>query len=161
MRDEKGVVLVIAVLAMITATILGIAAMMTTDIEVRMSGNQRCIDAAFYAADGGIGNGLNWLANSGAAKPDDSRLPTMNETEGALDPGNKNISSQYYIGDLHHSKNPPPGWDVTKFRRYYYQIHSTGYEKPLTDEKPPTEVEPESSAEVEVIASIVYASQEY
>jgi Tfp pilus assembly protein PilX len=40
MRDERGVVLVIAVLAMVTATILGIAAMMTTDIEVRMSGNQ-------------------------------------------------------------------------------------------------------------------------
>ncbi len=155
MRNERGVVLVIAVLVMITATFLGIAAMMTSDIEVRMSGNQRSMEAALYVADGGIDNGLNWLANAGAVKPDESRLPTMMETEDIPDPDNDKIRSRYYIGDLHHDKNPPAGWDITKFRRYYYQIHSTGYEKS------PTEVEPESSAEVEVIASIVYASQEY
>ena len=158
MRNERGVVLVIAVLAMITATILGIAAMMTSDIEVRMSGNQRSIDAAFYAADGGIDSGLNWLANSGAGKPDDSRLPTMGETKAVLDPNNDNIYSQYYICDLRHSTNPPPGWDVAKFRRYYYQIYSTGYEKPADR---PEEAPPEASVEVEVIASVVYPSQEY
>ncbi len=155
MLNERGVVLVIAVLAMITATILGVAAMMTSDIEVRMSGNQRCIDAAFYAADGGIDNGLNWLANSGAGKPDDSRLPTMQDPPDMPDPANPNIYSRYYIYDLHHSTNPPPGWDVAKFRRYYYQIHSTGYEKP------PAASDPEASVEVEVIASVVYPSQEY
>lgn len=155
MRNERGVVLVIAILAMITVTILGIAAMMTSDIEVRMSGNQRSMDAALYAADGGIDRGLSWLVGSGVTKPDDSRLPTMDETEENPDPENDNISSQYYIGDLHHSRNPPRGWDVTKFRRYFYQIHSTGYEESRT------EGEPESSAEVEVIASIVYPIQEH
>jgi len=158
MRNERGVVLVIAVLAMITATILGIAAMMTTDIEVRMSGNQRCIDAAFYAADGGIGDGLKWLANSGASKPDDSRLPTMTETKDPLVSGKPNIYSQHYISDLHHSTKPPPGWDATKFRRYYYQIYSMGFEKP---EDRPAEAEPESCVEVEVTASVVYTAQEY
>jgi len=158
MRNEKGVVLVIAVLAMITATILGIAAMMTTDIEVRMSGNQRCIDAAFYAADGGISDGLNWLAHSGAAKPDDSRLPTMKDKDVPDRDNNPNIYSQHYISDLHHSTKPPPGWDASKFRRYYYQIYSAGYEKP---ESAPAEAEPEACAEVEVIASVVYYSQEY
>lgn len=154
MRNEKGVVLVIAVLAMITATLLGIAAMMTSDIEVRMSGNQRCMEAALYAADGGIDNGLNWLASSGAAKPDDSRLPTMKDTMEIPDRDTSpNIYSQYYISDLHHSKNPPPGWDVAKFRRYYYQVYSCGYEKP------PIAAEPEASAEIEVIASVVYPSQ--
>ncbi|MFQ5842719.1 MAG: PilX N-terminal domain-containing pilus assembly protein, partial [Thermodesulfobacteriota bacterium] len=53
MRNERGVVLVIAVLIMITATFLGIAAVMTSDIEVRMSGNQRSMETALYAADGG------------------------------------------------------------------------------------------------------------
>jgi Tfp pilus assembly protein PilX len=158
MRNEKGVVLVIAVLAMITATLLGIAAMMTSDIEVRMSGNQRCMEAALYAADGGIDNGLNWLASSGAAKPDDSRLPTMKETTDIPDRENPNIYSQHYISDLHHSTNPPPGWDVTKFRRYYYQVYSMGFEKPP---ERPAEDEPEACAEIEVIASVVYPSQEY
>jgi hypothetical protein len=146
MRNERGVVLVIAVLAMITVTILGIAAMMTSDIEVRMSGNQRCMDAALYAADGGIDRGLSWLVGSGVTRPDDSRLPTMEETR---DPPNDEISSQFYIGDLHHSRNPPRGWDVTKFRRYFYQIYSQGSGPD------------ESSAEVEVIASIVYPFQEH
>ena len=141
---------------MITATFLGIAAVMTSDIEVRMSGNQRSMEAALYVADGGIDNGLNWLVSSGATKPDESNLPTMKETKDSPDHGNDKIYSQYYIGDLHHSKNPPAGWDVTKFRRYYYQIYAAGYERL------PTEVErKESSAEVEVIASVVYASQEY
>ncbi len=145
MRNERGVVLVIAVLAMITVTILGIAAVMTSDIEVRMSGNQRCMDAALYAADGGIDNGLSWLVGSGVTRPDDSRLPTMEET---TDAPNDEVSSQYYIGDLHYSRNPPQGWDVTKFRRYFYQIYSQGSGPD------------ESSAEVEVIASIVYHLQE-
>jgi Tfp pilus assembly protein PilX len=160
MRDERGVVLVIAVLAMITATILGIAAMNTARIEMRMSGNQRCIDAAFYAADGGIGDGLKWLANSGAVKPDDSRLPTMTDPDqpDTPDPDNRNIYSQHYISDLHHSTKPPPGWDATKFRRYYYQIYSMGFEKP---EDRPAEAEPEACVEVEVTASVVFASQEF
>ncbi len=155
MRNERGIVLVIAVLIMITGTVLGIAAVMTSNIEVRMSGNQRSMESALYAADAGIENGLSWLASSGVTKPDESGLPTMKETvEEMTDPENPAISSsQYYIGDLHHSKNPPAGWDVTKFRRYYYQIYSAGYEKPRANP------EPESSAEVEVIASIVYASQ--
>jgi Tfp pilus assembly protein PilX len=157
MRNERGIVLVIAVLIMITVTFLGIAAMNTSRIEVKMSGNQRSMEAAFYVADGGIDNGLNWLVSSGATKPDESNLPTMKETKDIPDPpGDDKIYSQYYIGDLHHSRNPPPGWDVTKFRRYYYQIYSTGYEKPSTGIEPN-----ESSAEVEVIAGVVYASQEY
>ena len=158
MRDERGVVLVIAVLVMITATLVGIAAMMTSDIEVRMSGNQRCMETAFYAADGAIESGLGWLASSGAAKPDESMLPTMKDTRENPERPNDNIHSQYHIGDLRHSKNPPRGWDVTKFRRYYYQIYSIGYEKPPGA---PDGAPPESSAEVEAIASIICCSQEY
>jgi hypothetical protein len=153
MQNDRGVVLVIAVLIMITATFLGIAAVRTSRIEVEMSRNQRCMEASLYAADGGIENGLSWLANSGVTKPDESGLPTMKETRDIPDPENDNIYSRYYICDLRHSKNPPPGWDVTKFRRYYYQIYSTGYEQPTANP------EPESSAEVEVTASIVYAAQ--
>jgi Tfp pilus assembly protein PilX len=41
MGNERGVALVVAVLVMITATFLGIAAVMTSDIEVRISGNLR------------------------------------------------------------------------------------------------------------------------
>jgi len=149
MRNEKGVVLVIAVLVMITATILGIAAMMTSDIEVRMSGNQRCMETAFYAAEGGIESGLGWLASSGIAKSDETMLPTMKETKENPDPGNENIYSQYYIGDLRHSRNPPKGWDVTKFRRYYYQIYSEGGGPH------------DACAEVEAIASVVCCSHEY
>jgi hypothetical protein len=149
MRDERGIVLVIAVLAMVTVTFLGIAAMMTSDIEVRMSGNQRSMDAAFYVADGGIDNGLHWMTKSGAAKPAEDDLPTMKETKDAPDPGNDKIFSRHYINDLHYSRNPPKGWDVAKFRRYYYQIYSKG------------DGPDGAKVDVEVIASMVCTSVEY
>jgi hypothetical protein len=70
----------------------------------------------------------------------------------------RNIYSQHYISDLHHSTKPPPGWDATKFRRYYYQIYSMGFEKP---EDRPLEAEPEACVEVDVTASVIYTAQEY
>jgi Tfp pilus assembly protein PilX len=67
MGNERGVALVVAVLVMITATFMGIAAVMTSDIEVRISGNQRVSEGAFYAADAGIDNGLAFSLPATAA----------------------------------------------------------------------------------------------
>jgi hypothetical protein len=140
--NERGVALVVAVLVMITATFLGIAAMMTSDIEVRIAGNQRVSEGAFYAADGGIDNGLAWLINSvGTAPPADSELPTMNETQREVGSG---FHSQYRITDLKATALPPPGWELTMFEKRYYRVNSIGT-GPVN-----------ASKEVEVIASRVF-----
>jgi hypothetical protein len=51
---EGGIALVITLLIMLVASVIGFAAMTTTDIEVRISGNNHWGNQAFYAADGGV-----------------------------------------------------------------------------------------------------------
>jgi hypothetical protein len=51
---EGGIALVITLLIMLVASVIGFAAMTTTDIEVRISGNNHWGNQAFYAADGAI-----------------------------------------------------------------------------------------------------------
>jgi hypothetical protein len=140
MGNERGVALVVAVLVMITATFLGIAAVMTSDIEVRISGNQRVSEGAFYAADGGVDDGLAWLISNGGPTPP-AELPTMNEAPHVYASG---YSSQYRITDLKATGLPPPGWEMTMFEKRYYRVDSVGV-GPLNAVK-----------KIEVIASRVY-----
>lgn len=142
MGNERGVALVVAVLVMITATFLGIAAVMTSDIEVRISGNQRTLEKAFYAADAGIDDGVAWLINNvGTSPPADKDLPTMLGTRHDFDPG---TYSRYRITDVRYSALPPPGWELTMFESRYYRVNSIGVG--------PTN----ASKEIEIIASRVF-----
>lgn len=144
MGNERGVALVVAVLVMITATFLGIAAVMTSDIEVRISGNQRCLDKAFYAADAGVDSGLAWLLTVGASPPAESELPTMDETQNIFDLNDPSCYSRYRITDLKYSAHPPPGWELTMFKKQYYKVNAIGM-GPAN-----------STKEIEVITSMVF-----
>lgn len=123
MANQRGVVLVVAVLVMITATFLGIAAVMTSDIEIRISGNQRCSEKAFYAADAGVDTGLAWLLNLGPVPPEKSSLPTMDTTKHDFD---SDTYSRHRITDVNYKSLPPPGWDLTMFEKRYYRVNSIG-----------------------------------
>jgi Tfp pilus assembly protein PilX len=50
--NESGIALVVTLMIMLVASVIGFAAMTTTDIEVRISGNTHWGNQAFYAADG-------------------------------------------------------------------------------------------------------------
>jgi hypothetical protein len=127
LRNERGVALVVAVLVMITATLLGVAAVMTSDIEMRISGNQRCSEKAFYAADAGIDSGLAWLLSLGPTPPDKSSLPTMGGTKHVFDlDHDPSCYSRYRIIDVDYTAPPPPGWEMTMFERRYYRVNSIG-----------------------------------
>ena len=51
--NERGSVLLVSVLVLLLLTIIGIFATTTTDIELRISGNEKLAKIAFYEADGG------------------------------------------------------------------------------------------------------------
>jgi hypothetical protein len=142
--NERGVALVVAVIVMITATFLGIAAVMTSDIEVRISGNQRVMEKAFYGADAGADRGLAWLITLGPAVPDKSSLPTMSTTIHTHD---SYTSSRYRITDVNYATLPPPGWELTMFEKRYYRINSHGSYAVGSNS---------SNREIEVIASYVF-----
>ena len=144
MGNERGVALVVAVLVMITATFLGIAAVMTSDIEMRISGNQRCMDKAFYAADAGVDRGLAWLLGLGPSAPSNDELPTMGGTKHVFDANDPCCYTRYRITDLAHKTFPPPGWELTMFEERYYRVNSMGA-GPVN-----------ASKEIEVIASGVF-----
>lgn len=141
MGNQRGVALVVAVLVMIIATFLGIAAVMTSDIEIRISGNQRCSEKAFYAADAGVDAGLAWLLNLGPVPPEKSSLPTMGTTKHDFD---SDTYSRHRITDVNYKSHPPPGWDLTMFEKRYYRVNSIGA-GPANAER-----------EIEVIASYVF-----
>jgi Tfp pilus assembly protein PilX len=52
-RNQRGNALVIALLMLACLTLLGIASLMTSTVELQVSGSDRVAKTAFYAADGG------------------------------------------------------------------------------------------------------------
>jgi hypothetical protein len=54
--DQRGVILVIALVMLLVLTLIGVAAVNLTSYESRISGNERVYNNAFYAGDGGVEN---------------------------------------------------------------------------------------------------------
>jgi hypothetical protein len=52
--NERGVVLVFALVLMLVVTIIGSSATMTSQVDLKISGNTKVIRTSFYLADGGI-----------------------------------------------------------------------------------------------------------
>ncbi len=66
LRNEKGTVLIIALLALLLLTIIGISAITSTTTDIQIASNEKAHNMAFYAADAGIEVGravLNALKN--------------------------------------------------------------------------------------------------
>ena len=62
--NEKGVVLIVALLLLLVLTLIGISSINTTSFENIISGNERCSNLAFYCAESGIQAGLNQLPDT-------------------------------------------------------------------------------------------------
>jgi len=54
--DQKGIALVVALIMLLVLTFIGFGAVSLTSYEVRIAGNERVYNNAFYAGDGGIEN---------------------------------------------------------------------------------------------------------
>jgi hypothetical protein len=52
--NDRGVVLVFALVLMLVLTIIGSSATMTSQVDLKISGNTKVIRTSFYVADGGI-----------------------------------------------------------------------------------------------------------
>ena len=61
LKNEDGAVLVAGLMILAVLTLLGIAAISTSTIEVQIAGNDKFSKVAFYAAEGAVQEGLNWL----------------------------------------------------------------------------------------------------
>jgi hypothetical protein len=52
--NDRGVVLIFALVLMLVLTIIGSSATLTSQIDLKLSGNTKVIRTSFYVADGGI-----------------------------------------------------------------------------------------------------------
>lgn len=64
LSNQRGGALVIALLMLVVLTILGIAAVITSTVELQISGHDKVYKRCFYAADGGTEMGSELLEQS-------------------------------------------------------------------------------------------------
>ena len=62
-KDQSGAALVIALIMIVVLTLIGLASTLTSNFEIKLSGNKRGSTDAFYAADGGAQAVLVNIAN--------------------------------------------------------------------------------------------------
>ncbi|MBW2075601.1 MAG: pilus assembly PilX N-terminal domain-containing protein [Deltaproteobacteria bacterium] len=62
LNNERGMALVIALVLLCVLTIIGVAAINTSTVEILISGAEKETGEAFYAADGGIQYALQQVA---------------------------------------------------------------------------------------------------
>ena len=115
-RSERGAVLATALIFLVTLTLLGIAAMETTSLEQKMSGNLQELHKAFHGAESGIVAALNnagtqLLDTSGTISYDVTNIPGLTiQTETAF---------------AARGEQPPAGYSLSgQFTSYYFQIDS-------------------------------------
>jgi len=60
-REERGAVLIAALVLLVVLTLLGLSAMQNTTLEERMAGNLRSENAAFQAAETALRAGESWI----------------------------------------------------------------------------------------------------
>lgn len=85
--NERGVVLVTALMVMALLTVGGIAALNTSDTELQISGNQRVASQAFYLAEAGVQHAVGVFKKDGLAT-----LKTTNFSNKALGGGSYSVT---------------------------------------------------------------------
>ena len=127
---ERGVVLVIALLLILAGTIVGMAAMSSSDIEMMISGNQRSMQQVFDASEAGIDAGINAFFRDAPPRGDRPPITDPPSVEPWGVPTTDILANgcrfAVWIADMRVSKPPPPGEDAAKFRTFFYRIRSTG-----------------------------------
>lgn len=124
-RDEKGAVLVIAIVMLLILSIIGIYAMGSSINEIKISGQKKYYDTAFNDADGGV-HFVRASNQFGTMGPGSADIPYS-----APSGTDFNFTATLsYLGN-----SPPPAGTGTGqragFKAHYHQIRSTGYDAPV------------------------------
>lgn len=118
MRNENGVVLIIALLILLVLTLIGINAISTTTLENSISGSERFGMDAFYASEAGIQVGLDQLPDT---KPIKIKRIGTNSFYWTGTSQDKNNPQSIRSFGLYGKTGFDSSWAFTRF-----QIHSTG-----------------------------------
>ena len=106
--NERGTVLILALMLLLVLTIIGINSISTTNFESIISGNERLANIAFYSAEAGIQVGLNQV-------PDTTPI-----SKREIGPDTRYSATVASVGEAH-SFGDDSQWT---YRRY--QVNATG-----------------------------------
>jgi hypothetical protein len=138
--DEKGSVMVLAVILLVLLTLLGMAALSTSSIETQVAGNEMRNKLALYAAESGAAyvaerpdlygpENITPGTPQSFPNPSDPYTPII----GILPPADQidGNQSQTFNGKVEYqSAASPPrgsGYAVGKFKSHRYQMTCNGY----------------------------------
>jgi hypothetical protein len=129
-KNEDGSVMVLAILILALLTIIGIAAMSTTNIELRISGNEKSYKMALYAAEAARGYVVKTPELYG---PDNMTVgeglnfPDENDPSMVVQLSSKQ-SFNGYVEYLGYSAPPRgSGSEVGTFKAHKYKMACKGY----------------------------------
>jgi hypothetical protein len=124
--DQRGAVLFIAIIMLLILSIIGIYAVGSSTVEIKVSAQKRFYDEAFNAADAGIAFALTTVTfgNIDGINP---AVQDIDTSDTGLDISSLDV---YYLGN-----SPPPVGSGTGqrvgFRAHYHRIDSTGTDAPV------------------------------
>jgi hypothetical protein len=126
-KDQKGAVLVIAIVMLLILSIVGIYAMGSSIIEIKISGQKRFYDAAFNDADGGVSyvRALNPFGG----------ITSDNGPDNPVTYNSPNSDFNFSVDVSYLGNSPPPvgsryGYR-TGFKAHYHRIDSQGRNAPV------------------------------
>ena len=139
--NEKGSALLVALLILVLLTLMGISATTTSTIEVEMAGNEKFYEMAFYSAESGWQQALNWLdaqypgvTQNLVWDGDAERFtPVVGNLEDATTDGISladDNNTEYYVKIEFLGTTVAPGYG-TNFRRFTYRVSSEGRVTPM------------------------------
>jgi hypothetical protein len=126
-RDQSGAALVIALLMMITLTLIGLGSVLTSTFEIKLSGNKRGSTDAFYAADSGVQVLLANIKNFDLpGKYTDSQFDPFTDPD---NPNPTRVKATIYHIPEQHGAPRGAGISATHFEFMYFNIHTTGQDQ--------------------------------
>ena len=61
LNNEHGMVMIVAIMLMLSATLIATASILSSNTEIRISANNKDAKLVFYTAEGACQLGINWL----------------------------------------------------------------------------------------------------
>ena len=138
LENEKGSVMILAVVMLMLLTILGIAVLTSSSIDTRIAGNELRHKLAFYAAESATAYvtqrpGLYGPDNMTAGSPHyfpNNTVPYVGITSGLPTALSMN-ATQSFNGEVEYDNalSPPrgSGYSVGEYRAHQYQMVCNGY----------------------------------
>jgi Tfp pilus assembly protein PilX len=105
--DQKGAVLVTGLLLLLVLTILGMAAMLTTGMELKIARNDRSAKRVFYVTEAGTEDARSRLQSVGSTSPIPDNQPTNANWKAFIGPAPEAALEGYVTGDSNHVLYPP------------------------------------------------------